>query len=266
MRARHSGTVTSRRARHGRRKRPASGRSSGVACFRTKRRRILLKAEEDLGRTGRVLARMLDLPPEEANRLEVERSPRLQSIPALADLIPLALKARPDLMALRHGAARAQADVEGATNVAVGSETYFLYQPYTFQGKQSSYNPLGVNITLPIYKRDQGNLARARINLSQTQIQLATTERQIVLQVEQTHRECESSLAELSRLVKERDATLQARDLAERRYESGEARLDDVLKALYEYDELDRRNVELLVENRRRTLELNTAVGERILP
>ena len=50
------------------------------------------------------------------------------------------------------------------------------------------------------------------------------------------------------------------------RYESGDARLDDVLKALREYDELDRRDAELLVEHRRRTLELNTAVGERILP
>ena len=190
---------------------------SGLISYQ-RARRTLLKAEEDLGRTRRALAQMLDLPPDEANRLEVERSPRLPSIPALADLIPLALKARPDLTALRLGLARAQADVNlTTTNMAVGSEIYSLYQPYTFQGRHAgSYNPLGLNVPLPIYKRDQGNLARARINLSQTQIQLATTERQIVLQVEQSHRECESSLAELPRLVKERDAALLARDLAER--------------------------------------------------
>ncbi len=67
-------------------------------------------------------------------------------------------------------------------------------------------------------------------------------------------------------LEKEMQAASRYREAAQRRYEAGEIGLDEVLDAMHKYDVVDRRCFAALVKHRRSELELNTAVGMRILP
>jgi outer membrane protein, heavy metal efflux system len=59
---------------------------------------------------------------------------------------------------------------------------------------------VGLAIPLPVYNRNQGNIARAQSNLTQTQIELNAVERRVVSEVRQSHREYPSSRVALDRI------------------------------------------------------------------
>ena len=100
----------------------------------------------------------------------------------------LAVEERPDVVSLRLGIQRAEADVRLARANAY-SDVYVLWQPYTFQdnspyGLKSQYSwALGVTVPLPIYNRNQGGIQRAKLNVTQSQIQLSDLERQAKIDV-----------------------------------------------------------------------------------
>ena len=229
-------------------------------------------AQEILGRRWHRLGLLIELPDESLYALlKVEPIRPERPIPPLDEVIRLALETRPDLAALRLGLERAQAEVKETSNAVGGSEVYYLYQPYTIQdtpvsAKTGTSWALGVTIPLPIYNRNQGGIQRAKLNVVQSQLQLATMERQIKSQVEQCHRECRATLVEPAARKKETQAASQYRDAARRRYEAGEIGVDEVLKAMRQYEVVERQSAEALVKYRRTTLELNTAVGMRIMP
>ena len=89
---------------------------------------------------------------------------------------------RPDLIAIKFGVRRAEADLRLARANGY-PDVYVLYQPYTFQnntylGVPSAYSwTLGLTATIPLYNRNQGNITRAKINITQTEIQVASAER-----------------------------------------------------------------------------------------
>src|SRR4051795_12587258 len=105
-------------------------------------------------------------------------------------LIQPAFASRPDLNAYRLGVARADADVKLA-NAERFSDIYVLAQPYTYQDnrpfglKSPTSWALGVTVPLPIYNRNQGNIARAKSNASQTRVELAMLERQVASEAEE---------------------------------------------------------------------------------
>src|SRR5262249_23194323 len=110
--------------------------------------------------------------------------------PPAEELRRIAVADRPDVVSMRLGVARAEADVRLARANAF-SDVYVLWQPYTFQDnspyglKSQTSWALGVTVPLPIYNRNQGGIQRARLNVAQSQVELADLERQAGIEVEQ---------------------------------------------------------------------------------
>ena len=118
-------------------------------------------------------------------------------------------------------------------------------------------------------------VVRAKINIQQTQIQAASMKRQVSSDVERAHLDCELSLHELSRV--EAGSLAEAarlRDAAERDYLTSSSpgalqraeRLGALLLASSEHERMERRYVSILARYLRSSLDLNTAVGQRIMP
>jgi outer membrane protein, heavy metal efflux system len=229
---------------------------------------------EALRRARWVLASLLSMPPAEADRLTLRGSIRNSGIepPDENTLLRAAFENRPDLAAQRLGIVRAQADVELAKRNRF-QDVYMLYQPYTFQNgqpfgtKSSTSWALGMTVPLPLYNRNQGNILRNELNVTQTQTELAALERQVVTEVVTAAREYAISRATVQNIEKRilpiaqkrRDDTLQL-------YQGGETDVVAYLMAQRDYNEYVRQYREAIVRHRRSMLNLNTAVGQRIMP
>jgi cobalt-zinc-cadmium efflux system outer membrane protein len=255
----------------------AEGRRATVDRARIeweKARVALLDAEEQYRKTKRVLATFLNLPPDEAESLEVRGTmiDRFPSPPPRDDLRRIALEARPDLNSFRLGIVRAEADVRLALANRF-SDIYLLYQPYTYQNNQpyGLKSPtswaLGVTVPLPIYNRNQGGIQRAKLNVTQTQIQLATLERQVLTDVDQAIHEYEISRQAVERI--EREILPPAEQVLTdtyRLYTSGEVDIVVFLNAQRDYNDLVKQYLDTMSRHRRSMLALNTVLGQRVLP
>jgi outer membrane protein, heavy metal efflux system len=241
---------------------------------REKAQVALIDAEEQYRKTKRVLATFLNLPPDEADSLEVRGTliDRFPPPPPRDELRRIALEARPDLASYRLGIRRAEADVRLALANRY-SDIYVLYQPYTYQNNQpyGLKSPtswaLGVTVPLPIYNRNQGGIQRAKLNVTQTQIQLATLERQVLTDVDQAIYEYEVSRRAVERIERE---ILPPADqvLADtyRLYTSGEENVVVYLNAQRDYNDLVKQYLDTMSRHRRSMLALNTVLGQRVLP
>ena len=247
-----------------------------VAIQREASEIALSDADANLVKSRRVLANLLNIPPEQANGLDV-RGPLLDGgyeVPPEAVLVEIAMESRPDLAAFRLGLSRAEADVR----LAVANrfqDVYVLYQPFTLQdnghqpggGAAATSWALGVTVPLPIYNRNQGNIQRAKLNVGQVQTQLAGQIREVIADVDQANRELETARSAAKRFE------LTLRPYAEKvlatsrqRYENGAEDLIQFLGARGEYLTISRQYLDVLVRNRRASLSLNTAVARRLLP
>jgi cobalt-zinc-cadmium efflux system outer membrane protein len=234
----------------------------------------LTEAEEALHEAKRALVPVLNLSAAEAETLELRGTIRdlAPPPPPAEELVRLALAERPDLVAFRLGILRAEADVRLARATRF-SDVFLLVQPYTFQDnspfdKKSSHSwAFGVTVPLPIHDRNQGNIQRARINVAQTRLELATLEQRVATEVRQAERRYAVTLASVRRIERTLLPTShRLGDEALRRYREGEADIVDYFNAQRENNELVRQYRDTAIRHRRSMLELNTAVGRRILP
>ncbi|MDE2506583.1 MAG: TolC family protein, partial [Planctomycetota bacterium] len=231
-------------------------------------------ARTRLQKSRAYLATLLNLPDDQANRLELRGV--IQDVapppPDLATLTRLAIAERPDVVAHRLGVTRADNDVILARRNAY-PDMFLLYQPYTFQNnapfglKSSTSWDLGVTATMPVFNRNQGGIERARLNVAQTGTQLADMERLAAVEVETAYREYaltrrliaeikEFTLPEAARL---RDDTFQL-------FTRGELNVLNYLDAEREYNVAVKFYLDTLIRHRLAMLALDTAVGARILP
>jgi cobalt-zinc-cadmium efflux system outer membrane protein len=225
-------------------------------------------------KANRALALMLNQPLESAETLEVRDTiGQLRPAPMpRQELIDTALGVRPDLLAIKLGVRRSEADIRAARANAY-PDVYVLYQPYTFQnntylGVQSAYSwTLGLTATIPLYNRNQGNIVRAKINRDQTKVQAASVERTVVSDVLDAAQELEQSLISVrefrNEIIPANKEMLQA---AGRLYTAGETSVLDYLEAQLAFNDVVKLYRDALVRHRRAILDLNTAVGERVLP
>ncbi len=192
--------------------------------------------------------------------------------PPLDELRKIALAERPDVAAFRLGVSMAEASVKLAKANAF-SDVYGLWQPYTFQnnapfGLRSQVSwAIGVTVPLPVYNRNQGGIERAKINVTQSEVQLSDSERQLMIDVEKAVQEYEVS----QRLVEElrKDVIPDAkfvRDAAQRLWQGGETSMLGFLQAQLDYNDVVKQYLDTAVRHRQSMLDLNTAVGRRILP
>ena len=217
---------------------------------------------------------MLNLPAEQTSQIQ-PRGP-LRDIgprpPALDELTRLALERRPDVVAARRGISRAQAELslQRANRL---DDIFLFYDPITYQDNspaklESSRSwVIAVTFPLPIYNRNQGNIAKARTNIHQTTTELEALERRVVSEVRLADREYRSSAQALERI--EKTTLPRARQAFERNskeFAAGKISADDYISHLDDEAEAATSFRETLLRHRKSMLDLNTAVGLRLLP
>jgi cobalt-zinc-cadmium efflux system outer membrane protein len=231
-------------------------------------------AEVFYRRSKQKLIAMLDLAIEDPDQLDLRGllkppSPALPEYPLLLDL---AFNSRPDLQSYRIGTERAYEEVRLARANRF-SDVYLLYQPFTAQDNRPEGLPtanswaIGVTVPLPIFNRNQGNIARARHNVDQTRIEAAAIERRVKSEVFDAYEEFRISQRALDRLEAEilpmaekvREDTLTL-------FSSGELEFNDFVSAQREYNDVVRQYRDSLARHRQAALGINTAVGCRIMP
>jgi outer membrane protein, heavy metal efflux system len=234
----------------------------------------LADAQATYRKTKLDLGSLMNLTLEEIAQLEIKGS--IDDVaappPPAEELRKLALAERPDILSIRLGVHRAEADVRLAKANAY-NDIYVLWQPYTFQdnspfGLKSQYSwALGVTVPLPIYNRNQGGIARAKINVTQTELQLGDLERQAQIDIEQAVQEYEVTRREVDEL---REHVIPpARQVLEnvnKLYNDGLSSVLDYLDAQQDFNQIVKQYLDTAVRHRRSMLSLNTVVGRKIMP
>ena len=234
----------------------------------------LEQADTALRQAKRALAVMIDIPPGEADGLEILGSIRdeVASPPPPDDLGRLALCVRPDVVSYRLGVRRAQEDVR-LQRAERFPDVFVLYTPYGFRNnapvdeKSATSWSVGALVSVPIFNRNQGNIRRAEHNVMQTQIELTGLEKQVLSDVERAYLEYGSTHAAVQRL--QNGILPRAKRLRDQKYTlytQGQENIVTYLTAQRDYNEVVRQYRDTLIRHRRSMLRLNTAVGQRVLP
>ena len=232
------------------------------------------ESEQLLKKTHRTIALLLDLTADQTKTLRLRSNLYINKpLPMNTEqLVATGLNNRPDLQSFRFGLSRAKADIQLAKANRY-SDVYLLLQPYTFQnnsyqGLKSAYSyAIGATVALPLFNRNQGNLRRTELNAEQSVYELANIEKQVVYDVEEAVREYDLSRESVVEYRKQiLPASKTVRDTAFNLWKGGDTNAITYLEAQQEYNDVVRQYRDALVRHRRSTLDLNTAVGVRILP
>ncbi len=234
----------------------------------------LIDAREGLRKTKRDVATVLNIPPDQAESLEVRGTIRDLAPPLRPsdELIQMALALRPDVVSFRLGIKTAEANVRLQLANRF-TDLYVLYQPYTLQdntpfGLKSPVSwALGITAPLPVYNRNQGAIARAKLNVTQSRVELANLERQVVTDVQQAIHEYEVTKKMVYRIRTELEpAAMEVRETTRRLYLGGEVNVVAFLLAQRDYQDIVKQYLDTVVRHRRSMLALNTVIGQRVLP
>ncbi len=192
--------------------------------------------------------------------------------PPADELVRLALECRPDLVAIRRGVGRAQAEVD-LQKANAYDDVYLFYDPITVQDfgpynrSDASSWAVGLTVSVPLFNRNQGNVARARTNVCQTRNELSAAERRVESEVRLAEREYRTSLRGLERIE---NGLLPLAAASLRRnveaFARGAIDAESLENASEEAATVAQSHREAVVRHRRSMLELNTAVGVRLLP
>ena len=152
-------------------------------------------------------------------------------------------------------------------------DVFLFYDPITIQDNTPFNAPVarswavGLTCALPVWNRNQGNIARAASNVRQTRQELSSIERRVVSEVRLAEREYLASKRAVEQI--ERGILALAKDKLVRRtaqYEAGDVSLEDYESSQEEAAEVAQAYREALVRHRRAMLDINTVVGLRLLP
>ena len=212
-----------------------------------------------------LLGRQPDEPP-------VDIDDRLGITPTAApDLAALQLAARatrPDLLALHSDQARTQADLR--LQIAQGQVDYTLGAEYRReQGVNGRGNMLGffVSVPLPLFNRNQGEIARADAEHDKAGRSLVSVETNIAAEVASAYQEFESSRELLTDI--ERDLLTPTRDARAGTtyvYQAGATSLLDVLDAQRAFNDTMETYYSAQAAYRRAQARLALAVNKDVLP
>ena len=193
----------------------------------------------------------------------------------LEGLTRLAFEHRPDLQSQRWNLCRALADVD-AVRASRLDDVSFLLQPYTYSPTLPDRTgwAVGVTIPLPIYNRQQGNLAKAQQIVSQTRAQLTSLENTVRAEVTAAYNavvDTRDDMGHYNMLNKNlrEPADLDRQDPQMSKNVRGYlVALDPIVRKLAQ--ETINRNLagyyRALVEHRKSVLRINTACGYIVCP
>ena len=217
------------------------------------------KLQTLLGRSR--TASLVDVAGEMKASLPVQ-SPDLQQIQAVA------LSTRPDLQAVRLDQTRSQAELR--LQIALGKIDYSVGMEYRRQqGVNGHGNSLGLffSAPLPVYNRNQGEIARVRSAQLQLRKSLDALESQINGEVATAYGEFETA----RQLVSEIEGDLlqpsaEARNTTAYIYQAGASSLTDVLDAQRAFNETMSAYYGAQAAYRRAAIQLTSAVGREVIP
>jgi cobalt-zinc-cadmium efflux system outer membrane protein len=232
------------------------------------------QADDSLGDAREALALLLNLPPEDSGNLAARGRIRVDPpiVPPPDELIRTAIRFRPDLAAARLGIHRADAEIGLAKANRIDDVILFL-DPLSYQDNRPAHLPsgrswdIGITMPLPILNRNQGNIAKTRVNAQQTRLEYAALERRVVSEVRLAARELKTAREAVDRIEQAlRPDAIAAIRRAEADYLSNKIRTDEYLAKLEDEQDSAKQWRDALVRYRRATLDLNAALGVRLLP
>lgn len=188
--------------------------------------------------------------------------------PDLQKLQTTAQTERPDISAVRIDQARSQSDLR--LQVANGKIDYVVgMEARRQQGVNGTGNSLGFffSAPLPVYNRNQGEIARASREQEQLRQSLVAVQTQVTSDVAGAYEEYESArtlAAEIERDLLE--PTKQARDTTAYVYQAGASTLVDVLDAQRAFNDTMSAYYDALADYRRASAKLSAAVGQEVIP
>ena len=120
---------------------------------------------------------------------------------------------------------------------------------------------------MPVWDRNQGIIRRAQTNVEQTRLETQAQERMALADVEDAYYEYVTTRQAVERL--EQHVLPHAKKVLDdnlKVYRQGQAPFLSYLAAQRAYGDMVRQYRDMLVRHRRSMLDLNTAVGQRVLP
>ncbi len=185
----------------------------------------------------------------------------------VGQLEQIALKTRPDLRALQLTQTRSIADLR--LQEALGKIDYSLGAEYRRQqGLAGRSNSLGffVSAPLPVFNRNQGEIARAGAEGEQAVRQLSARRAQVLADVRTTYHEYVTNRDLVEGIEREllKPAT-SARDISAYAYRTGGTSLLELLDAQRAFNDTMQSYLEAQASLRRAVSRLNAAVGTEVV-
>jgi outer membrane protein, heavy metal efflux system len=180
------------------------------------------------------------------------------------DLEALALRQRPDLRAAQQGVTAAQSQYEVQKSIAKQDLT--AGADYSHTSGLSSIS-LFFSIPLPIFNRNQGEIARTRYAIGQSQETEKAAQEQVLTDVVNAFENLQTN-DQIIKLYRTGylDAAKESRDISEYAYKRGAASLLDFLDAERSYRAVELAYRQSLASYQTALEQLREAVGSRNLP
>ena len=180
------------------------------------------------------------------------------------DLEALAMRQRPDLRAAQQGVTAAQSQFE--LQKAIGKRDLNASANYTHTAGVNSA-AVFFNIQLPIFDRNQGEIARTRYAITQSQETEKSAEEQVLTDVVNSFENLQTN-DQIIKLYRSGylDAAKESRDISEYAYKRGAASLLDFLDAERSYRATQLAYLQSLASYQTALEQLREAVGTRDLP
>ena len=180
------------------------------------------------------------------------------------DLEALALRQRPDLRAAQQGVTAAQSQYEVQKSIAKQDLT--AGADYSHTSGLSSVS-LFFSIPLPIFNRNQGEIARTRYAIGQSRETEKAVQEQVLTDVVNAFENLQTN-DQIIRLYRTGylDAAKESRDISEYAYKRGAASLLDFLDAERSYRAVELAYRQSLASYQTALEQLREAVGSRNLP
>jgi outer membrane protein, heavy metal efflux system len=180
------------------------------------------------------------------------------------DLEALALRQRPDLRAAQQGVTAAQSQYE--LQRSIGKQDLTAGADYSHTSGVSSVS-LFFSIPLPIFNRNQGEIARTRYAIGQTQETEKAAQEQVLTDVVNAFENLQTN-DQIIKLYRTGylDAAKESRDISEYAYKRGAASLLDFLDAERSYRAVELAYRQSLASYQTALEQLREAVGSRNLP
>jgi len=190
------------------------------------------------------------------------------AVPSLDQIQARAIAVRPDIQAARLDQARSQAELR--LQLAQGKVDYTAGAEYRRQqGVNGTGNSVGLflSVPLPVFNRNQGEIARVTSEEVQLEKQITALQSQVTGEVVGAYREYETAYQLIGDI--ERDLlglSQEARNTTTYVYQAGAGSLLDVLDAQRAFNETMSTYYDAQADYRRAASRLASVVGEEVIP